>query len=217
MYNPYPGVMEGAPASNGYAPGFTCDLMVKDLRLASDVAEPNAWNAQLARLDAWTRLTLLSETRLRVDLPALPTYRTLTPERVKVTIPAIALRARQPLAAGAFVIGAEPGSCELSGSLVDSAYEDTLRTRHDAELVLTLRNDTWSAAVRDGATDLALQAQIAAAMAGSASGAWDTHVQPLLRKVVAADMRGDRLVLIEREVSDDRDALVERVCLGEGA
>ena len=33
VYNPYPGVMENAPASNDYRPGFMTDLMVKDLGL----------------------------------------------------------------------------------------------------------------------------------------------------------------------------------------
>ena len=36
VYNPYPGVMDGAPASNGYQPGFGVDLMLKDLGLAMD-------------------------------------------------------------------------------------------------------------------------------------------------------------------------------------
>ncbi|MCZ6830197.1 MAG: 3-hydroxyisobutyrate dehydrogenase [Gammaproteobacteria bacterium] len=39
VYNPYPGVMEAAPASNDYKPGFMVDLMVKDLGLAMEVAE----------------------------------------------------------------------------------------------------------------------------------------------------------------------------------
>src|SRR5699024_1384006 len=34
VYNPYPGVMENAPASNDYQPGFGVDLMLKDLGLA---------------------------------------------------------------------------------------------------------------------------------------------------------------------------------------
>ena len=38
VYNPYPGVMEKAPASNGYKPGFMVDLMVKDLGLALEIA-----------------------------------------------------------------------------------------------------------------------------------------------------------------------------------
>ncbi len=38
VYNPYPGVMEKAPASNDYKPGFMVDLMVKDLGLAMDIA-----------------------------------------------------------------------------------------------------------------------------------------------------------------------------------
>jgi len=38
VYNPYPGVMENAPASKGYKPGFMVDLMVKDLGLALEIA-----------------------------------------------------------------------------------------------------------------------------------------------------------------------------------
>lgn len=39
VYNPYPGVMEAAPASHDYQPGFMVDLMVKDLGLAMEIAE----------------------------------------------------------------------------------------------------------------------------------------------------------------------------------
>lgn len=38
VYNPYPGVMDGAPASRGYSGGFQVDLMIKDLTLAMDGA-----------------------------------------------------------------------------------------------------------------------------------------------------------------------------------
>ena len=38
VYNPYPEVMESAPASNDYQPGFMVDLMVKDLGLAMEIA-----------------------------------------------------------------------------------------------------------------------------------------------------------------------------------
>lgn len=38
IYNPYPGVMEGVPASRGYTGGFQVDLMIKDLTLAMDGA-----------------------------------------------------------------------------------------------------------------------------------------------------------------------------------
>jgi 3-hydroxyisobutyrate dehydrogenase len=37
-YNPYPGVIETAPASRGYTGGFGADLMLKDLALAIDAA-----------------------------------------------------------------------------------------------------------------------------------------------------------------------------------
>ncbi len=39
VYNPYPGVMEGVPASRDYAGGFLVDLMIKDLGLAMDAAD----------------------------------------------------------------------------------------------------------------------------------------------------------------------------------
>ena len=38
-YNPYPGVIEGAPASRGYTGGFGADLMLKDLTLVTDAAK----------------------------------------------------------------------------------------------------------------------------------------------------------------------------------
>jgi 3-hydroxyisobutyrate dehydrogenase len=38
-YNPYPGVLENAPASRGYAGGFGSDLMLKDLTLVTDAAK----------------------------------------------------------------------------------------------------------------------------------------------------------------------------------
>lgn len=37
--NPFPGVLENAPASRGYSGGFGTDLMLKDLGLASDAAK----------------------------------------------------------------------------------------------------------------------------------------------------------------------------------
>ena len=39
VYNPYAGVMDTAPASNDYQPGFMVDLMVKDLGLAMEIAQ----------------------------------------------------------------------------------------------------------------------------------------------------------------------------------
>ncbi|MDX1369576.1 3-hydroxyisobutyrate dehydrogenase [Pseudomonas sp.] len=38
-YNPFPGVLETAPASRGYSGGFGTDLMLKDLGLASEAAK----------------------------------------------------------------------------------------------------------------------------------------------------------------------------------
>jgi 3-hydroxyisobutyrate dehydrogenase len=38
-YNPFPGVLESAPAARGYSGGFGTDLMLKDLGLASEAAK----------------------------------------------------------------------------------------------------------------------------------------------------------------------------------
>ena len=38
-YNPWPGVMENAPASKGYSGGFMAELMAKDLGLAQEAAQ----------------------------------------------------------------------------------------------------------------------------------------------------------------------------------
>lgn len=50
VYNPYPGVMEKAPASNDYKPGFMVDLMAKDLGLAMAIAEHSGVDNRMGRL-----------------------------------------------------------------------------------------------------------------------------------------------------------------------
>jgi|TARA_R110000772_G_scaffold252390_1_gene367751 3-hydroxyisobutyrate dehydrogenase len=58
VYNPYPGVMEKAPASNGYKPGFMVDLMAKDLGLAMDIASQSGVDNRMGQLarELYTRL-----------------------------------------------------------------------------------------------------------------------------------------------------------------
>lgn len=50
LYNPWPGVMEHAPASNNYAGGFGVDLMLKDLGLATESAVASKSAAPLGEL-----------------------------------------------------------------------------------------------------------------------------------------------------------------------
>ncbi|MEM0952867.1 MAG: 3-hydroxyisobutyrate dehydrogenase [Pseudomonadota bacterium] len=50
VYNPYPDVMENAPASKGYAPGFMVDLMVKDLGLAAEIASAAEFDNPMGQL-----------------------------------------------------------------------------------------------------------------------------------------------------------------------
>ena len=50
VYNPYPGVMTAAPASNDYQPGFMVDLMIKDLGLAMDIASQSDFDNPMGQL-----------------------------------------------------------------------------------------------------------------------------------------------------------------------
>ncbi|EED31818.1 3-hydroxyisobutyrate dehydrogenase [gamma proteobacterium NOR5-3] len=50
VYNPWPEVMEGSPASKGYQPGFMVDLMAKDLGLAMDVAKTAGIDNRMGQL-----------------------------------------------------------------------------------------------------------------------------------------------------------------------
>jgi len=50
VYNPYPGVMEGVPASRGYEGGFLVDLMSKDLGLALEAARGSGSSVPLGAL-----------------------------------------------------------------------------------------------------------------------------------------------------------------------
>ncbi len=50
LYNPYPGVMDGVPASRGYEGGFLVDLMTKDLGLAMETAEQSRSSVPMGSL-----------------------------------------------------------------------------------------------------------------------------------------------------------------------
>jgi 3-hydroxyisobutyrate dehydrogenase len=50
VYNPYPGVMDGVPASRGYQGGFLVDLMNKDLGLAMETAEASGSSIPMGAL-----------------------------------------------------------------------------------------------------------------------------------------------------------------------
>ncbi|UTH73175.1 3-hydroxyisobutyrate dehydrogenase [Chromobacterium sp. IIBBL 290-4] len=50
LYNPWPGVMENAPASRNYAGGFMSELMLKDLGLAEETALQSHANNPLGAL-----------------------------------------------------------------------------------------------------------------------------------------------------------------------
>lgn len=49
-YNPFPGVMEGVPASNNYNGGFLNTLMLKDLRLAEELSDQSKSDTPMGKL-----------------------------------------------------------------------------------------------------------------------------------------------------------------------
>lgn len=50
VYSPWPDVMKGSPASNGYKPGFMVDLMAKNLGLSIDVADSAGFDNRMGQL-----------------------------------------------------------------------------------------------------------------------------------------------------------------------
>ncbi len=50
VYNPYPGVMDGVPASRDYSGGFQVDLMIKDLTLAMEGAAASGQSTPMGAL-----------------------------------------------------------------------------------------------------------------------------------------------------------------------
>lgn len=50
VYNPWPGVMDGVPASRGYQGGFQVDLMLKDLGLAMEAAAASGQSTPMGAL-----------------------------------------------------------------------------------------------------------------------------------------------------------------------
>ena len=72
VYNPYPGVMEGAPASRGYEGGFLVDLMSKDLGLALGTARQSGSSVPMGSLaDSLFALHRTSNEAGRLDFSSI--------------------------------------------------------------------------------------------------------------------------------------------------
>lgn len=69
--NPFPGVIETAPASRGYAGGFGTDLMLKDLGLATDAAKFAHQPVYLGALAQQLYQTMSSKGAGRLDFSAV--------------------------------------------------------------------------------------------------------------------------------------------------
>jgi 3-hydroxyisobutyrate dehydrogenase len=80
-YNPYPGVLEGAPASRGYTGGFAAALMLKDLGLACDAAQQAGQPVVLGAVAQQLYQMFANRGRGRLDFSAIiESYRRAAPQ-----------------------------------------------------------------------------------------------------------------------------------------
>ncbi|UUY06692.1 3-hydroxyisobutyrate dehydrogenase [Pseudomonas sp. J452] len=70
-YNPWPGVMENAPASKGYSGGFMAELMAKDLGLAQEAAQATASSTPMGALALQLYRLLLKQGNGKLDFSAV--------------------------------------------------------------------------------------------------------------------------------------------------
>jgi len=70
-YNPYPGVLDSAPASRGYSGGFGSDLMLKDLGLATEAAKQARQPVMLGALAQQLYQTFSSQGNGELDFSAI--------------------------------------------------------------------------------------------------------------------------------------------------
>ena len=70
-YNPWPGVMENAPASKGYSGGFMSQLMAKDLGLAQEAAQLTASSTPMGALAVQLYRLLLKQGHGELDFSAV--------------------------------------------------------------------------------------------------------------------------------------------------
>jgi L-serine 3-dehydrogenase (NAD+) len=66
-YNPWPGVMENAPASKGYSGGFMAELMAKDLGLAQEAAQASGSSTPMGALALQLYRLLLKQGKGKPD------------------------------------------------------------------------------------------------------------------------------------------------------
>lgn len=66
-YNPWPGVMENAPASKGYSGGFMAELMAKDLGLAQEAAQTSGSSTPMGALALQLYRLLLKQGKGKQD------------------------------------------------------------------------------------------------------------------------------------------------------
>ena len=70
-YNPWPGVMQNAPASNGYSGGFASELMTKDLGLAQEAAQSTGSSTPMGSLALQLYRLMIKQGNGKLDFSAV--------------------------------------------------------------------------------------------------------------------------------------------------
>jgi L-serine 3-dehydrogenase (NAD+) len=70
-YNPWPGVMENAPASHDYAGGFATELMTKDLGLAQESAQSTGSSTPMGSLALQLYRLMIKQGKGKLDFSAV--------------------------------------------------------------------------------------------------------------------------------------------------
>ena len=110
----------------GIAPGAHTQGFIAGLSSAQD--EATGWNAVVQPALSHAHLSRLSDTQLRVALPARAAYDISQPETVSLIIPAAALLSRQPIAASpSFVVAATGGTAVLRGAYLADLTQASLQ------------------------------------------------------------------------------------------
>jgi L-serine 3-dehydrogenase (NAD+) len=70
-YNPWPGVMENAPASHDYSGGFATELMTKDLGLAQEAAQSTGSSTPMGSLALQLYRLMIKQGKGKLDFSAV--------------------------------------------------------------------------------------------------------------------------------------------------
>ena len=77
VFCPVPGLVDSAPSTNGYQPGFTAELMLKDMNLALTVAEQQSLDLRTGVIARTLYQQLVDQGEAQMDFSSI--YKLLQP------------------------------------------------------------------------------------------------------------------------------------------